>query len=108
MIQPVRLRLSVKSASQSAVFFSHKKTASNTFNQSDQPKRTGPIACCKFLDGFCKASLGYMESIPGLAISSLISTGPEPFLAKKDRERHNRTDPNKESIAQYLVCEALY
>jgi hypothetical protein len=39
--QHVRLRLSAKSASQSAVFFSYKKSASNTFSQPDQPKRTG-------------------------------------------------------------------
>jgi hypothetical protein len=39
--QPVRLRLSVKSASQLAVFFSQKKPASSTFSQPDQPKRTG-------------------------------------------------------------------
>jgi hypothetical protein len=37
-MKPVRLRLS---ASQLAVFFSHKKPASNTFSQPDQPKRTG-------------------------------------------------------------------
>jgi hypothetical protein len=40
-IQPVRLRLSAKSASQLAVFFSHKKPVSSTFSQSDQPKQTG-------------------------------------------------------------------
>jgi hypothetical protein len=38
--QPVRLRLSVKSASQPAIFFSHKKPASSTFSQPDQLKRT--------------------------------------------------------------------
>jgi hypothetical protein len=38
--QPVRLRLSAKSASQLAVFFSQKKPASSTFSQPDQPKRT--------------------------------------------------------------------
>jgi hypothetical protein len=35
--QPIRFRLSVKSASQLAVFFSHKKPTSSTFSQSDQP-----------------------------------------------------------------------
>jgi hypothetical protein len=39
----VRLRLSVKSASQPAVFFSYKKSANSTFSQPDQPKRTGQI-----------------------------------------------------------------
>jgi hypothetical protein len=39
--QPVRLRLSAKSASELAVFFSHKKPASSIFSQLDQPKRTG-------------------------------------------------------------------
>jgi hypothetical protein len=36
-IQSVRLGLSVKSASQPAVFFSNKKPASSTFSQPDQP-----------------------------------------------------------------------
>jgi hypothetical protein len=40
IIHLFRLRLSAKSASQPAVFFSHKKPAISTFNQSDQPKRT--------------------------------------------------------------------
>jgi hypothetical protein len=35
------LRLSSKSASHAAVFFSHKKPANSTFSQPDQPKRTG-------------------------------------------------------------------
>jgi predicted secreted protein len=39
--QLVRLRLSAKSASQPAVFFSHKKPASSTFSQPNQPKRIG-------------------------------------------------------------------
>jgi hypothetical protein len=34
------LRLSAKSASQSAVFFYHKKSASSIFSQPDQPNRT--------------------------------------------------------------------
>jgi hypothetical protein len=38
------LRLSAKSVSQPAVFFSHKKSASSIFSQPDQPKRTG-FAC---------------------------------------------------------------
>jgi hypothetical protein len=33
--KPVRLRLSAKSVSQPAVFFSQKKTASSTFSQPD-------------------------------------------------------------------------
>jgi hypothetical protein len=41
--QPVRLRLSAKSVSQPTVFFSHKKPASSTFSQPDQPKRTGLV-----------------------------------------------------------------
>jgi hypothetical protein len=41
IFQPVRLRLSAKSASQPAVFFSHKKPANGTFSQPDQPKRIG-------------------------------------------------------------------
>jgi hypothetical protein len=41
LVPPVRLRLSVKSASQPAVFFSHKKPASSTFSQPYQLKRTG-------------------------------------------------------------------
>jgi hypothetical protein len=36
-----RLRLSAKSASQPAVFFSKKKPASSTFSQPDQPKQIG-------------------------------------------------------------------
>jgi hypothetical protein len=38
-------------------------------------------------------AVGSARSIPGLTVSSLISTGPEPFLARKDREHRNRTDP---------------
>jgi hypothetical protein len=40
-LQPVRLRLSVRSASQPAIFFSHKKNqSSSTFSQPDQAKPT--------------------------------------------------------------------
>lgn len=39
-----------------------------------------------------------MELIPGLSISSLISTCLEPFLARNDRECRNRTEPYIEKL----------
>jgi hypothetical protein len=46
-----RLLEIISQISQAAVFFSHKKSASSTFSQPDQPKQTGRI----FVDE------GYME-----------------------------------------------
>ena len=37
-----------------------------------------------------KVSFGYRGLIPGLTVSSVISTRPESFLARNDPERRNR------------------